>query len=257
MVAIAGSLYLASTLLFAVLALVVGVRLIRLSRRTGAMPERLLGAGVQLTACWGYGVMILSIVARNAAGAQEHPLGIAVTTFGWLAHDAGVICMLLFIRRVFRPEATWAGAAVGLLITLLVVGFIGNAWTGGLVSGGPTLWYWVGFVPIGLYPIWMSAESIAYGRRMGRRLRLDLADPHVVDRFRIWAWASACTAGAIWMVNVPSWLGVQMGQPEGSVITSISMLITAGFGIATVCLYWLTFFPPAWYRDRVEARAGV
>ena len=37
---------------------------------------------------------------------------------------------------------------------------------------------------------------------------------------------------------------------------ALSMLITAAFGIFTVCGYWLTFFPPAWYRKRVEGASA-
>jgi hypothetical protein len=33
------------------------------------------------------------------------------------------------------------------------------------------------------------------------------------------------------------------------------MLITSACGLFTVCTYWLTFFPPAWYRARIEISA--
>ena len=254
MAAIAGSIYLASTILFGLLAGVIGMRLVLLSRRTGGRPELLLGLGVQLTACWGYMVMMLAIVARSAMGGHDHPLLTAASIFGWVAHDVGVVCVLLFIRRVFRPDAAWAGPVTWIFAAMLAVGFTGNLVTGVLFTGVQNLWYWIGFVPIGSYPLWMSAESIAYGRQMKRRLALGLADPMVADRFRIWAFASACTAGAIWIVNVPAWLGASLA--DGSAITASAMVVTAGFGIATVCLYWLTFFPPAWYRRRVEARAA-
>ncbi len=254
MLAIAGSLYLVSTFFFAALALVVGMRLLLLWRRTRNLPELLLGAGVQLTASWGYGVMIFSMIARQALEAPAHPIGIAATTFGWVAHDLGVICMLAFILHVFRPGAAWARGLALALVALLLVGFVGNFVSGGMASGVPNRWYWIGFSAIGVYPIWMSIESTLYGRKMRRRLELGLADAMVVDRFRLWAIASACAAGAIWTVNVPSWLGVQVGSD--SAITSVAMIVTACFGISTVCLYWLTFFPPGWYRQRVEGRSA-
>jgi hypothetical protein len=255
MVAITGSLYLVSTLLFAVAALVIGIRLIALSRRTGQVPERLLGIGLQLTGFWGYGVMIFSILARSAMGASEHPLGVAITGLGWVAHDAGVICMLLFIRRVFRPEAAWAALLAGAFAVLLVVGFVGYAATGGLVTAIPNVWYWVGFGAIGVYPFWMSLESTLYWLRMRKRLALGLAEPLVVDRFRVWAMASACAAGAIWVVNIPTWLGVSPAEPEAAAVTTVSLFVTACFGLSTVGMYWVAFFPPGWYRRRLEKLA--
>ncbi len=254
MAAIAGSLYLVSTFLFAVFALVIGMRLLAMSRRTGEVPERLLGLGLQLTATWGYGILIFSMLARNALGVPEHPVGVAISALGWVAHHAGVACMLLFIRRVFRPDAAWAVALSVAMMVLLLGGFAGYVWSGDLVHATPGVWYWISFATTGSYPIWMSLESFTWWRRMLRRQSLGLSDPMVVDRFRIWALASASAAAAIWTVNLPTFMGVPAGADDP--IVSITMLVTACFGIATVSLYWMTFFPPDWYRARVEARAA-
>ena len=32
-------------------------------------------------------------------------------------------------------------------------------------------------------------------------------------------------------------------------VAAICLLVTGVLGIATVGLYWLTFFPPVWYRQ--------
>ena len=52
-------------------------------------------------------------------------------------------------------------------------------------------------------------------------------------------WAPASLAG---------WLTHQQGWPR---------LLTSLLGMATVSVYWLTFFPPRWYRARFEAVAGA
>jgi len=255
MAAVAGSLYLVSTFVFAALALVIGMRLVVRSFQSGELPVRLLGLGLQLTATWGYGMLIFAMLARQSLGVGDHPIAVAATAFGWIAHHIGVVCMLAFIRRVFRPEAGWAVALIVAMLVLLFGGFVGYVWTGGLLTSSPDGWYWVSFATTGTYPAWMSIESFAYWRRMQRRQSLGLADPMVVDRFRIWGLASASAVSAIWTVNVPTWMGVPLG--EESPIVALAMLVTACFGVATVSLYWLTFFPPAWYRARVERQAAA
>lgn len=256
MIALAGSLYLVSTFVFAVMAAVIGVRLVRLSRTTGQRPEKLLGLGLQLTACWGYGVMIASLVVRQGMGALDHPLGIAVTGLGWVAHNIGVMCMLGFILLVFRPKETWARVLAGSLAAMLWIGWSLFALQGGLVDPTPHGAYWIAFAANGTYPLWVSIESFSYWMKMRRRQALGLAEPLVVDRFRIWGISSISAAASIWSTNIPVWLGASDGSMEATTITTISLLITSAFGMLTVSGYWLTFFPPEWYRQRIEGAAA-
>lgn len=257
MLELAGSLYLLSTFLFAGIAGVIGMRLMRLARTTGQRPEWLLGLGLQLTACWGYGVMIASIVVRQRMGVPEHPLGIAVTGLGWVTHNVGVMCMLGFVVLVFRQKEAWARVLAGSMAALLWVGWVLFALQGGLVDATPKGAYWLAFATNGTYPLWISVESFSYWRKMQRRQALGLAEPLVVDRFRVWGISSLSAAAAIWSTNLPVWLDAPLGAIDASPITTLSMLVTAAFGIFTVCGYWLTFFPPAWYRRRVAASASA
>jgi len=250
---LAGSLYIVSTLVFAVTAGVVGLRLVALSRRTGGRPERLLGLGLQLTACWGYGVMIFSIIARQASGQIEHPAGIALTAIGWVIHNVGVMYMLRFVIVVFRPDDLWARILAGVMAVLLWTGWGIYAGRGGLVSSVPQGGYWVAFAAIGTYPIWASVEAFRYWGLMRRRAAIGLADPVLVDRFSLWGIASLSAAASIWVVNVPVWMGAPVGSPDTNLVTSLAMIATAGFGLTTVGAYWLTFFPPHWYRARLTA----
>lgn len=250
MLALAGSFYVLSTLAFAVMAAVIGVRLLALARRTGGRAERLMGWGVQLTACWGYGVMIVSIIARQALGAVEAPLGQAITGLAWVLHNLGVVCMLVFVVSVFRPEERWARALAGVMAVVLWLGWGLYVADGGLTNGVAQGWYWLAFATIGSYPLWMGAESFLYWGRMRRRLALGLAEPMLVDRFRIWGIASCSTAASIWTVNVPVWIGAPVGSPQASALTAIAMVLTAAFGLVTIGAYWLTFFPPGFYSRR-------
>lgn len=259
MSALAGSMYLLSTLAFGLTAVVVGSRLVRAGRAAGHEPEWFLGMGIVLTAGLGYGVMILALVARTAfpeAGALTATCT-GAAALGWIFHNLGVMSFLRFTVMVFRAGERWARWLVVGLSIVLWSGWGGYVALGGLVAGSPNAAYWVSFSVIGSYPLWMAAEAARYYRLMRRRLGLGLADPVVTNRFLLWALASLSMAASIWIVNVPSLSGAVPGSADAIRLRDVSMLSTSGFGITTVCIYWLTFFPPDWYRRRLGRPGGA
>ncbi len=253
---LAGSLYLASTAAFSVFAIVIGVRLVALSRRTRRVPERSLGLGIMLTAGLGYGLLMFAMIGRQTAGGPASAPDILtwVLASGWVFHNFGVIFILDFVRRVFRPDARWATALEYSMAFVLWGGWFAYLSGGGLDTNTPGPSYWVMFSVIGTYPLWTAIESLLYWRRMRKRVSLGLADPLVANRFLLWAIAAMTTFASIWLVEAPTFLGFERFSPEATRVTSISMLFTAAFGIATLCAYWLTFFPPAWYSARFSSR---
>jgi hypothetical protein len=66
---------------------------------------------------------------------------------------------------------------------------------------------------------------------------------------------STATA-SIWTVEISTFLGYQRISPDATHITTLTMIGTSVFGIVTICTYWLTFFPPAWYRARFRSPDG-
>lgn len=256
MLALAGSLYLLSTLAFGIVASVIGIRLIALSRRTGQTPERWLGSGLLATAGLGYTPMIVAIAMKGVRPEAAASLD-AVITAGWVVHNLGVMCMLTFIVQVFRPDAFWARALAFVMVVLLWAGWGLYVQGGGIATAKPNLGYWIAFATIGTYPLWSGIEAFRYHALMKKRLTLGLADPLVVDRFRLWGVASLCAMSSIWIVNVPTFVGVDATTGTISGFVSACMVVTAGFGTATVCLYWLTFFPPAWYQARLAGSASA
>ena len=245
-----------STAAFAGVALLVGLRLVALSRRTGQVAERLLGLGLLLTAALGYGVMMIAVIgrARLADPANAPAIYTVVTTFGWLCHNVGVMCMLGFLLRVFRPGVAWARALAAWMALVLWVGWAAFVADGGMRDGLPRAGYWLSFVTIGSYPFWLAAESFAYYARMRRRMALGLAEPLLANRFLLWGLASVTAALSIWVVNVPALVGAG-ASAGGSALLVVCILITSALGIATVSIYWLTFFPPSWYRRRLASAA--
>jgi hypothetical protein len=254
MLAIAGSFYLLSTAAFCLCCVAIGVRLLLLARRTGARPERLLGTGLGLTGGLGYGILITVTLSRHSLGEGPHALVTAANAIGKGLHDLGVVAMLGFVLTVFRPGVAWARALAGVMVAALFAGYVGNAAAGGFVHGRPeSVWYWVGFAAIGTYPVWIAIESFLYYGLMRRRRALGLADPLVVNRFLLWGVGALFSVAAIWTVSLPSILRLPI--EEQLRLSPLVLSITAVWGIGAIASYWLTFFPPDWYRGRIASPA--
>ena len=99
MTILAGSLYLVCTAAFALLSLVIGVRMIGLSRKTRENPEFLLGMGLILTAAVGYGMLTVAGVMRPTADDPYGELATAMRDDG-LSADAVLrrYCTLVYER---------------------------------------------------------------------------------------------------------------------------------------------------------------
>jgi len=260
LVQIAQALYVLSTAAFTLIAAVVALRLIRLSSGKGWGAERWLGLGILGTAVLGYGIVMTGTIGGQAArqSGNSVDLFVWISIVGFVFHNFGVMAYLRFIRLVFRPDAVWARVLSITMGTVLWVGWIAYVVQGDLHEGRQTGPYWIAFAVIGTYPLWMTIESFSYYVRMRRRLALGLAEPLVTDRFRLWGLASLSAAASIWCVHLPALMGLVPGTPASNEAVAVATLITGLFGIGTVLCYWLTFFPPDWYRQRiVGARASV
>jgi len=252
MTQLAGSLYIVSTAAFGVIAGVVGIRLLLLSFKTGQLAERLLGLGLLLTASLGYGVMMVGMIGRSmlpdpsaAPAFYTH-----ITTVGWICHNIGVTFVVGFVVHVFRQGVMWArGLAIAMSITLWI-GWALYVSQGGMAGGLPHGGFWIAFAAFGTYPFWMGAESFAYYARMRKQIALGLGDQLVANRFLLWGLASLATAGSIWAVNIPGMVGTNLAEAGGSSLSATCLFVTGVLGTATLGLYWLTFFPPVWYRLR-------
>ena len=246
--AVVQSYYMIATSLFVAISAVVGTRLLLLSRRTRCKPELLLGMGVLGTAVLGYGVLIAAIVVRGpeklvATRAIEQVLqGVGV-----VLHDVGVTCFVLFVLFTFRAGERWAIGLAGLLLGSLWLGEIGwesqNHFRSATV--GNAFW-WLRYGVIWTYPLWAMIESYRYYALMRRRLALGLVDPMVANRFFLWGTGSLGTCLAIWVSSIPLLL---VDDPVRALTLMPPIQIaTATVGVATVVVYYLTFFPPAAYR---------
>jgi hypothetical protein len=249
------SYHLLATLIFLLASLAVAVRLLLLARRTGQKQELFLGLGIFGTAVLGYGLLIAAAILRGTDRFfAVTPLDRTLQGCGQLLHDAGVTMIVIFVVSTFRPRELWAKALAALLIGALWVGTLGWELSNGFhfVGRGNGFW-WLEYATIWSYPLWMMIESYRYYALMRRRQALGLAEPIVTNRFLLWGSASLGTALATWTSSIGFFL-----PQEPGVIAAWAPVIqigTATFGVATVALYYLTFFPPRWYRERIAATA--
>jgi len=230
---------------------VVGFRLLALSRRTGELPERLLGLGLLSMAVIGGPVA----GTGRAPGIVATPIGNALFAVGIAFVQIGMACFLAFTWRVFRAGSTWAMGFV-----MLGCGALGVEWQG-LVSAsvGADMeeifqhtrgWAIAVVATLATVSIWACLEAWSYHRKLVRRLALGMADPAIANRIWLWAVAGGGVA-AISLAMIPSMVA---GVPPLHHPAALALIATAAF-VASGC-WWLAFFPPARYLARVRARAA-
>lgn len=230
--------------LYAVSALVIGLRLMQLWWRTRQLPELLVGGGILLLAGLGYP---LSAVAREGveiAQATRVQLGVCAA----LLAGVGLTSNTAFTWFLFRRGVAW-GRKLLVSVTLLALCLlIAQSVQGGWERGA---FFW-GWLPIGITVSygWASLECGRYYLLMRRRLPLGLADPVVVNRFGLYSVATAMAVA----VNLVGWVfwhaGVEMiTHPVGGALLFV-------FGTSSSVLMLLAFLPPRSYLARVRARAA-
>ena len=224
---------------------VVGVRLLMLARRTRRLPELCFGLSFLSLGVLGYP---LSIVARKAAIAGAPVPGLLPTAF--VFQDLASLAMFVATWQTFRPEARWPRYAVGVGVAMFAASLLGDsvlARTWVLRDGG--VWYELGFWARAGAFIWAAVEAGQFYGAMLRRSKLGLADPVLVDRFRLWT-ISACAISAAFLFF---YLGRLWAE---NVATSVPVLAaTSSAGLVAGLSVWLTFVPPKAYLERVRLRA--
>jgi hypothetical protein len=221
--------------------LVIGVRLLLLARKTGKLPEFLIGVGVLCLGPLGYGLSMLAFVLAS------HSLALSATLMGTslLAASIGGISQYLFAWTVFRRDAVWARAFVWIATALLLAGYVGDLVENGLVNRrNAGAWFWLGAVMRTAGLGWSALESLRYHQIMRRRMQLGLADPVVTESFRLWGLgAGAALAGSLLALAARALTDYAI-TPTPVVGLTLSLL-----GLIGAVAMWLAFLPPpAWLR---------
>jgi hypothetical protein len=202
----------------------VSIRLLRLARRTGALPERALGAAVLLTMGLGYPLLVASAAAGN----------VSLRFAGALLVDAGFALTTFFTWRVFRPGAPWAAA----LAAGLALGFAAQ------LALNVTDDRAAGLLQMELAAVlygWTGLEAALRARMQERRMALGVGDAVVANRFWLWAvMGGASGLGAL--VNAVTIVRGIMPLEDPLVL-----LLTTASGLVQAATLLLALAPPPGY----------
>lgn len=168
---------------FALASAAVGLRLLLLSRTTGALPERLAAVALLGIGPLGFGLTVLSTVI----GASAPWLADALWAAASAALGVGTAATAWFTCSVFHPgdarSRTAAASMTGLLAALWL--YEGAVAQFDAIAPATVATRIADFVRSGAM-LWGAWESLRYFALLRRRLALGLADPVVTRRFLLW-----------------------------------------------------------------------
>lgn len=237
-------------LLYTIAGTAVAIRLLRLSKRTGGAPERIIGTGLLSFSLFCQPLLVVASGGFGHLPLWGHRL---VMTGALLSSAICVLCLYLFCWRVFRPEAAWARLAVaaGSLVTLVVS--VGLWLQPPVYADQPTNPLWMALSSFNYVAcfVWAGAESSVYYLRLRRRAGVGLGDPELQNRFGVWGATMLCGASLSLVIGVVSLMGLRIG------IDPLPSLCVAASGLINSAGWWLSFAPPATYLGWVRSRAGA
>ena len=223
---------------YSAVGLIVGLRLLRLARRTGEWPERLIGGGFLAGSMFGYPTLVAADRLMSAAPDAALILFFA----GWMGLVTAAVCLLAFWQRVYHPARLAARGTFLVGSALLVVSLFGIVLTHSAGAKAATnAWYLPGLAAQGAaYAIngWSSAR---YWRMLRRRLSLGLVDPIVVNRILLWS-------AAAWAITLQYLYSTGFAVVTGeSSVTGFGIALVSSLGMIAAGTMLLAFFPPRSY----------
>lgn len=231
----------------------VGIRLLLLSRRTGGVPEWLMGVGLSLLVFVCLPPMLLSGIGRLAVGEVGVVLLAAASVLLWLSFS----CFAAFTWQAFRCDAAWALVLTGVISSALA------ASCGGMVASilaspadvgsfeAAQLWTGLLRVPVISCFAWTSVEGLHNWRMARRREALGLGDPVVTNRFLLW--------GVVGLIQtaVNTLSAVLHANGVGIMSSPLGLFVVAVAGLLGAVFLTLTFMPPPAYLAFVRGRAAA
>lgn len=236
---------------FVILSLVLGPRLLALSRKTQRLPEFAMGLCLLLMGGLGYP---LATIGRAVTALPQDIRGMLIGCSA-LCLTIGFAALAIFTWKVFRPQSTAAEVATGAALILLAVSLPAEAVWPGLVESAISVEPYPGMpgymrVVVGLATLyWAGVEAALFAHSLRRRMALGLADPVVADRIFLWAVAISCASINYTTSFALSLVGIDL------VSSPVGALVVGTLGMSSTAAAWLAFLPPAAYLRWVERRA--
>jgi hypothetical protein len=230
---------------FLLVCIIGGARLLLLARRTGGLPETVLGAGLFVL---GGVATPLAALARADTGLDlELRAGIFVVQS--ILMSLGMGSFALFTQRVFRPHSGWARPLTAVLTTGMLAGValmgVERGYVAALRAPGP------GFLLQQLFLIaslgWTAGEALHYARLLKRRLALGLAEPLVAHRIQLWGSGVGLAVCMTAFTTAGELAGVNL------LVTAPGEALIGFMGLgASTAIYFAFFLPEAYARLVVE-----
>lgn len=234
-----------TSILASIFYLATSARLLRLHRRTRERPECLLGL---YFACSGLYYLAYNVPSLLGFDGWPPSIGLAVE---WV-YNLGVLPYLLFIRLVFRPNDVWAVGLVAFASGCLLVAGVALTAGGHVDYSLDNPWFltqWLGYtIPCA----WIGCEAVLDWRSSGKRARLGLVQPLVVNRYLLLA-----LFGASQFLACLSDLLFAHDISNSEAVSLVTNVLLGGTEAASVVLLWLAFFPPDFYADWIARRAEM
>jgi hypothetical protein len=221
---------------------IIGIRLLRLSRRTKELPELLL-ATYFLSASAGYAAWSYPLLFDIKASWE-----VPIDLIGWWLFGIGILPFLLFVRSVFRPGAKWATGIAAFCTISYFTGLM--VWSVNLLSFSgyedyytvSSPWFWSIWLGYAIPDAWMSIEAFKAFRNANRRAQLGLCDAIVANRyllFGLFAGFQLLTTGA----------GIReaMDYASTGTLSAQTDLMLGGLEVTGIVFLFIAFFPPTAY----------
>jgi hypothetical protein len=227
--------------LFTFASFIVAARLLARGLATGGRPELLLGVHALLIASG-------NVVVQGAVmvGLHGTVLSDIIVRSGGVIVDAGYASFAWFCVEVYRPEMpTLRKLSIGLLLAIASVQPIGVLYR----PAADPIFYSEQVLRVASYA-WGSYEAFRFYAIMRRRAQYNMGDPLVENRFLLWGVATSLALLILIAMCVTFKLTAL------SRIGQWALTLGAILTVPTAFLVWLAFFPPEWYRKRVERTLG-
>jgi hypothetical protein len=214
----------------------VGARLLKLASRTAGRHERLLGIYLTLS---GSSYFFYTIPLMADVGVLNMPLTFA----GRVVFASSIYFLLQFTRLVFRSKEAWSGWLLFALMLGLVVGVgvssIQGDWEGYEVRRP---WFWCEWLGYTLASVWVGAEGIIAFQGARKRLRLNLCDPVVANRYLLWG-----LFGIFQVISSLAVVPMYVGYEATQHFSFGADAVLGTFEILAAVTTWLAFFAPTFY----------
>jgi hypothetical protein len=233
---------------YCVASLIVGVRLLRLARRTGEIPELMIGS------CFISG----GLIGFPASVAAQLLVSDSPDLARWMAMAYAVglaiaaACILVAWWKIYHSASRWGPWVVSVWMAFLAgacVSQLGRPLAELTPGAGP--WQSLRAVVQGGAYAAIAFSGFRYHVLLRRRLRLGLADPVVANR--IWLWSVAAFLVTLqygYTLAIP-WLSSLFDA------VSVAPAFVGTLGVLIALSITHAFYPPQRYLRWIEKRAGA